>query len=94
MKIINSVLLLLLLVMLWTHWFGIGGSDELREKQILYTLQIEKNKELQARNEKLIAEVEDLKKGLEAIEERARSEMGMIKEGETFIQVIENNQSQ
>jgi len=94
MKIINSVLLFLLVIMLWTHWFGTGGSDELKEKQILYTQQVEKNKELLARNEQLMAEVEDLKKGLEAIEERARSEMGMIKDGETFIQVIENNQSQ
>lgn len=93
MKIINSVLLLLLVIMLWTHWFGTGGSDELKEKDILYNLQVEKNKELQARNEKLIAEVEDLKKGLEAVEERARSEMGMIKQDETFIQVIEDNES-
>lgn len=80
--------------MLWTHWFGTGGSDELKDKEILYKLQLAKNKELQARNEKLIAEVEDLKKGLEAVEERARSEMGMIKEGETFIQIIQDNDSQ
>jgi cell division protein FtsB len=92
MKIINTALLILLLVMLWTHWFGTGGSNELKEKEILYKLQLEKNKELEARNAKLIAEVEDLKKGLEAIEERARSEMGMIKDDETFIQVIEDNQ--
>ena len=94
MKIVNSILLFLLLIMLWTHWFGTGGSDELKDKEILYKLQLAKNKELQARNEKLIAEVEDLKKGLEAVEERARSEMGMIKEGETFIQIIQDNDSQ
>jgi len=94
MKFVNGALLLLLIIMLWTRWFGTGGSQELREKQALYEIQLEKNKELQARNEKLIAEVEDLNKGLEAIEERARSEMGLIKPGETFIQVIEDNQSQ
>ncbi len=93
MKTVNSILLFLLAIMLWMHWFGTGGSDELKEKDILYNLQIERNKELLARNEKLIAEVEDLKKGLEAIEERARSEMGMIKQDETFIQVIEDNES-
>lgn len=94
MKVVNSILLFLLVIMLWAHWFGTGGSDELKEKEILYKLQLEKNKELQARNEKLIAEVEDLKKGLEAVEERARSEMGMIKDGETFIQIIQDNDSQ
>lgn len=94
MKIINVILLLLLITMLWTRWFGTGGSQELREKQTLYELQLMKNKELLARNEKLVAEVEDLKKGLEAIEERARSEMGLIKPGETFIQVIQDNESQ
>jgi len=94
MKAVNGVLLVLLLIMLWTHWFGTGGVNDLKEKQILYELQLEKNKELQLRNEKLTAEVDDLKHGLEAIEERARSEMGMIKADETFIQVIEDNDSQ
>lgn len=94
MKFINGALILLLVIMLWTHWFGNGGSNDLKEKQILYELQLLKNKELQMRNEKLIAEVEDLKHGLEAIEERARSEMGLIKPGETFIQIIEDNDSQ
>ncbi len=45
--------------------------------------------QLQERNASLDAEVKDLKKGLDAIEERARSEMGMIKEGEVYYQVIE-----
>lgn len=47
-------------------------------------------KRLQERNQSLDAEVKDLKKGLDAIEERARSEMGMIKEGEIYYQVIES----
>jgi cell division protein FtsB len=93
MKAVNGILLVLLLIMLWTHWFGTGGANDLKEKQILYKLQLEKNKKLQLRNEKLTAEVEDLKHGLEAIEERARSEMGMIKADEIFIQVIEDNAS-
>lgn len=92
MKVVNGILLFLLLISLWMHWFGDGGANELKEKHVLYKLQLEKNKQLQIRNDKLKAEVEDLKHGLEAIEERARSEMGMIKEGETFIQVIEGNQ--
>lgn len=94
MKIANGVLLFLLIIMLWTHWFGTGGANDLKEKQYLYEQQLEKNKKLQARNEKLKAEVLDLKQGLEAIEERARSEMGMIKPDETFIQIIENSETQ
>lgn len=93
MKIVNGILFVLLIIMLWTHWFGTGGANDLKEKQILYELQLEKNKKLQQRNDQLSAEVEDLKHGLEAVEERARSEMGMIKDDETFIQVIEDNDS-
>ncbi len=91
MKTVNVVLLFLLLISLYLHWFGDGGAYDLKEKQRLYTLQLQENAKLKARNNQLKAEVEDLKHGLEAIEERARSEMGMIKDGETFIQVIEDN---
>lgn len=91
MKTINIILIFLLLISLWMLWFGDGGANDLREKQGLYQQQLHENKELQARNDQLLAEVEDLKNGLEAIEERARSEMGMIKDDETFIQVIEDN---
>lgn len=94
MKIINFILLFLIVVMLWMRWFGYGGASDLKEKEYLLQKQMEKNKELQARNEQLKAEVLDLKQGLEAIEERARSEMGMIKPGETFIQVIEDEENQ
>jgi len=52
------------------------------------------NEELRTRNKALEAEVQNLKKGLDAIEERARSELGMIKEGETFYRVIEPENSQ
>ncbi|MBL4773379.1 MAG: cell division protein FtsB [Alcanivoracaceae bacterium] len=93
MKIVNGILLFLLVIMLWAHWFGDGGANDLKEKQMLYEQQLIKNKELLKRNEQLKAEVQDLKQGLEAIEERARSEMGMIKPGEIFIQVIEDNGS-
>jgi len=91
MKTVNGILLVLLVTMSWLHFFGDGGTKDLKEKQHLYQEQLEKNKKLQARNDKLKAEVEDLSNGLEAIEERARSEMGMIKADETFIQVIEEN---
>jgi len=91
MKAVNAILLIILFIMLWARWFGTGGTVDLQEKTHLYTEQLKINKELQQRNEKLKAEVLDLKNGLEAIEERARSEMGMIKSAEDFIQVIEDN---
>ena len=51
--------------------------------------QIEENQQLSDRNQSLAAEVLDLKQGMEAIEERARSEMGMVKNNETFYQIID-----
>ena len=90
MKVVNGILLILLIIMLYKQWFGEGGARELKEKQRLLEIQLEKNKTLEIRNQQLKAEVADLKEGLEAVEERARSEMGMIKEGETFIRVIED----
>ena len=51
--------------------------------------QIEENQQLSERNQSLAAEVLDLKQGMEAIEERARSEMGMIKNNETYYQIID-----
>lgn len=70
-------------------WFGDGNISQVDAyQQQLNNLkkEVQSTKE---RNEKLYAEVEDLRKGEEAIEERARYELGMIKENETFFQVIE-----
>ncbi|MEJ2399162.1 MAG: septum formation initiator family protein [Gammaproteobacteria bacterium] len=60
-------------------------------KQNTIKQQREKNTGLKARNDALAAEVKDLKSGSSAIEERARSELGMIKKGETFIQTVDPN---
>ncbi len=81
-----SVLLLLLQFKLW---FGDASvSDVLNLKQTVKEQQA-KNEQVKQRNVVLAAEVEDLKTGLEAIEERARSELGMIKKDETFIHIVE-----
>ncbi len=81
-----AVLLVILQVKLWVGEDGIRGNRELAQ---LARLQDEENRRLAERNRLLEAEVADLKQGLDAIEERARMEMGMIGEGETFYQVIE-----
>ena len=97
MKWLNIILVVLILWALFQQQFGDGGRKELKEKKILLANQQAEIEDLKQRNEKLKAEVISLKTGLDAIEERARAELGMIKEGETFIQVInptENDGSQ
>jgi cell division protein FtsB len=90
-KIIALVLLGLLLWLQYKIWLQDGGIPEVIQlKQEVEQVEVEV-KQLRERNLSLDAEVKDLKKGLDAIEERARSEMGMIKEGEIYYQVIESD---
>ncbi|MCG6937152.1 MAG: cell division protein FtsB [Gammaproteobacteria bacterium] len=89
MKIIAFVLLVLIIWLQYKIWLQDGGLPEVIEmRQEIAEVKTEVEK-LQERNSSLDAEVKDLKKGLDAIEERARSEMGMIKKGEVYYQVIE-----
>lgn len=94
MKLIVAILLVLLIWLQYRLWLGDGGIPEVLElEQEIDTVQSEVNT-LQERNKALNAEVMDLKKGIEAIEERARSEMGMIKKDEIYYQVIESGVEQ
>ena len=90
------LLLLVLAVLLgWLQyrlWFGKGGQREVDALQRQVARQAYDNGGLKQRNEVLAAEVRDLKSGEAAIEERARSELGMIKPGETFYRVVEQAQ--
>lgn len=71
-------------------WLGDGGIPEVLQLQDEVE-RVEKDvDQLKERNQALDAEVVDLKQGLDAIEERARSELGMIRKGETYYQVIES----
>ncbi|MBX2826052.1 MAG: cell division protein FtsB [Gammaproteobacteria bacterium] len=88
MKILVTVLLLILVALQYRIWFGDGSVQELwrlREQAKASAAEVQR---LQNRNETLEAEVADLKKGLDAIEERARSELGMISNDETFYQFV------
>ncbi len=89
MKIIAFVLLILLIWLQYKIWLQDGGIPEVLQLQQEVEEVTKEVQKLQERNASLDAEVKDLKKGLDAIEERARSEMGMIKEGEIYYQVIE-----
>jgi cell division protein FtsB len=89
MKILLSIITVLIILLQYRLWYGDGGIREIQAYQQRLddlNVQVEENRE---RNEALYAEVEDLRKGQEALEERARDELGMIREGETFFQVIE-----
>jgi len=90
MKILAGLLGALILLIQYPLWLGKGGW--LRVSVIDHQLSAQQAKndgELEARNVALEAEVRDLKQGLEAIEERARYELGMIKSNEVFFQVVE-----
>lgn len=89
MKWLSGVLLILLLVLQYRLWIADGGIPDLRRLQRELAEQRAINEHLEARNRALEAEVEDLKKGLGAVEELAREDLGMIKEGETFFQIVE-----
>jgi len=94
MRVLITILIVLLLLLQFRLWFGEGSQQEVWQMKKAIAEQEAQNEELRSRNKALEAEVQNLKKGLEAIEERARSELGMIKEGETFYRVIEPESNQ
>ncbi len=89
MKKLLILLVLLLVYLQYNLWIGEGGLQEVWHLHKEVERQSQKNSELRERNEALDAEVLDLQQGLEAIEEHAREDLGMIKKDETFYQVIE-----
>ncbi|OIQ94465.1 cell division protein FtsB [mine drainage metagenome] len=88
MRVVTYILLALLLLLQYPLWLGKGSWLKVWDmgKQVEAQKQI--NDQTQKRNASLDAEVRDLKRGTDAIEERARSELGMIKQGEVFFQVV------
>jgi cell division protein FtsB len=82
------VLILLLGALQYRLWVGEGSLAELHSLKREIAFEESELERLRARNRELQAEVDDLREGSEAIEERARTELGMIKPGEIFIQVI------
>jgi len=88
MRWLIALLLIVLVLLQFKLWFGEGGAADVRRLEARVAEQTEKNTALETRNAELRAEVEDLRERLEAVEERARSELGLIKEGEEFYQVV------
>jgi cell division protein FtsB len=88
MRIVTYILLALLLLLQYPLWLGKGSWMKVWEMSKQVEAQKQTNEQIQKRNAALDAEVRDLKSGTDAIEERARSELGMIKQHEIFFQVI------
>lgn len=93
MQRILIVVLLFLIVMLQLKLWGRDGIVKVRDLETSIATQREENDRLKARNAALEAEVVNLKEGREAIEERARSELGLIANDETFYHVIDGKTS-
>lgn len=88
MKFLATGLLILLVLLQYRLWLGEGGMREVSRLRADIEVQREQNSQLKERNRTLAAEVQDLKKGTVAIEERARTDLGMVGKGETFYQVV------
>ena len=88
MKILTYILAALLVAIQYPLWLGKGSWLRVRDLDGQLVVARESNAKLKARNDALDAEVRDLKQGMEALEERARLELGMIKRDEIFYQVV------
>lgn len=88
MRSLLAILLIVLIALQVKMWFGEGGYSDVKRLAARVEEQASENEALALRNRELQAEVEDLRQGLHAVEERARSELGMVKENEEFYQVV------
>jgi cell division protein FtsB len=88
MKWLAGALLIVVLSLQYRLWLSGDGVRELARLSEAVERQKAENQELEGRNQQMVAEVADLKAGMAAIEERARSELGMIGRNETFYQVV------
>ncbi len=91
MRWISLILTALILLLQYPLWLGKGGWLKVWDLGQQVEVQKQANQQTQTRNAVLDAEVRDLKQGTEAIEERARSELGMVKRDEVFFQIISDH---
>jgi cell division protein FtsB len=86
-RLVPALLIALLVIVHAQLWFGRGSLPSVNEMQRRLSEQTVKNTQAQADNERLAAEVKDLREGLEMVEEKARQELGMVKPNEIFVQI-------
>jgi cell division protein FtsB len=85
-------LLVLLIAIQYPLWIGKGGWLHVYQMDKEVQAQQQKNQELEKRNSKIAGDVNDLRQGTRAVEERARIEHGMVKENETMVQIVQNDE--
>jgi cell division protein FtsB len=85
-RLVTAVLLLLLLALQAQLWFGRGSLPNVQQMKDKLGEMSGQNQKAQAENDRLASEVRDLKEGLDMVEEKARSELGMVKPNEIFVQ--------
>ncbi|WOH37345.1 cell division protein FtsB [Thalassotalea fonticola] len=88
MRLITAMLVLFLVLLQYRLWFGKNSVPDYLELKESVARQVDLNNKLKQRNKLIYADIDDLKNGLQAVEERARNELGMIKDGETFFRII------
>ncbi|MFN0002170.1 MAG: septum formation initiator family protein [Pseudohongiellaceae bacterium] len=94
LKIVLSILSLILIFLQLRLWIGEGSVATIHHLETEIDIQSTKNSTLVNRNEALLKDVNDLKNGLDSLEERARGELGLIKEGETFYLIVDEQPGQ
>ena len=93
MKLLALALLIAIALLQYPLWLGKGSWLRVWEVDQKLSAQRVTNQKLQSRNAVLDAEVRDLKQGLEAVEERARSELGMVRQDEIFFQILDDTRN-
>ncbi|WP_347554025.1 cell division protein FtsB [Robbsia sp. KACC 23696] len=88
MRIVTVVLIALLVLVQYPLWWGSGGWLRVHDLQQQLANQLQKNADAKDKNDRLAGEVDDLQHGTDAVEERARYELGMIKQDEVFVQFV------
>ena len=91
MKWVALVLVVILTTLQYRIWFGESSFRQIKEQRQKVTNIEQENKELVLRNQKILAEINDLRHGQDAIEERARYQLGMIEQGEVFIRILDTH---
>jgi len=92
MRLVTVVLIILLVLIQYPLWWGHGGWLSVHQLQDQLAQQLKQNDDEKTRNDRIAGEVQDLQNGTDAVEERARYEMGMVKDGEVFVQFVSPNQ--
>lgn len=90
MKVLSLILAAFLLSIQIQLWFGKGGLPRVVQLEAELAAQQAANRQARARNDQIEAELRDLREGLEMVEEKARSELGMIKPDEIYVQIRSN----